>query len=264
VSVRSGARARVLLVDDDDLSRAATLGLLSRFEVEVVVAVDGQGALDRIDVDQDGRDPFDRVLLDLRMPVLNGFETARALRLREGVDPAAPLAFCIPIVALAATDDRATRDACGSAGIDDVLVKPVDREALDEVCERWLGLLPSATVAAAARTRPLADAADAIDPTLLSVLRREVDRLEAQLTRAIESLDGERRASEIGTAGHALAVVAAGLRAREVEEIATAVAREALAGGSDLALLTARAAGVLLAIGRLRDALDQPVISAAA
>jgi CheY-like chemotaxis protein len=258
--------ARVLVVEDDDLSQAEVLGLLARYDLEVVVAVDGGAALDRVDLDGRDAGPFDLVLLDLGMPMADGIVTARLLRLAEGFEPDVRRFVRMPIVAMAADDRPATLAACERAGFDDVLTKPITREDLDAVCERWLGCLP----AERADAHPGAPAAGRQQPpggpdgevggrggrrgSSAAVLWREVDRQEDRIADALDHLRDDGRAAEIGEAGQALAALAGQLGAAEIEALSMEMAQAAVRAPGDLATLGVRGAALLLALARLRPA----------
>ena len=70
--------------------------------------------------------PFDRVLMDLHMPGMDGLEVARRIRTFEAEDGSS----YTPIIALTANASGEDREACLAAGMDSFLVKPLDRERL--------------------------------------------------------------------------------------------------------------------------------------
>lgn len=82
--VRSGGR--ILLADDNALNREMTRAILGVFDAEVVEARDGQQA-----VDAARGQPFDLILMDIRMPVLDGLDAARAIRAEPGPNQGAPI-----------------------------------------------------------------------------------------------------------------------------------------------------------------------------
>jgi CheY-like chemotaxis protein len=121
------AAARVLVVDDDLRNLLALTPLLEAWGIEVAAAGDGREALETLR--EDGN--FDLVLMDLMMPVLDGFETIRAIRADSRL-PAVPV---VALTARAAADDRNRALACGA---DDFVSKPVDPTQLKTVLDRYL------------------------------------------------------------------------------------------------------------------------------
>ncbi len=110
---------RVLVVDDDVRNVFALRQLLRKRRVDVVVADDGAEALRR--VDEHG--PFDAILMDVMMPVMDGLEATRRLRRRpDGTE--------LWILALTAKAMPGDRERCLDAGASDYLSKPVDSAVL--------------------------------------------------------------------------------------------------------------------------------------
>jgi CheY-like chemotaxis protein len=82
-----------------------------------------------------GRKPYDLVLMDCLMPLMDGFEATRAIRAAEvGTDRH------VPIVALTANAMLRDREECLAAGMDDYLTKPFSKQALSAAVERWTEL----------------------------------------------------------------------------------------------------------------------------
>lgn len=116
---------RVLLVDDDVRNVYAISSLLEARGMLVLVARDGEEAL-RTAMDHD----IDIVLMDMMMPVLDGYEATRRLR--------SELGFKKPILAVTALAMKGDREKCLAAGADDYLAKPVSRDALYACLDRWI------------------------------------------------------------------------------------------------------------------------------
>ena len=131
----AGDRRRALLAEDNDINALISEKALRRLGFEVVRAVNGDEALRLASPEPGEPPPFDVVLMDLRMPGLDGFEAARRLRALEVEAGAAPT----PIIALTAggLEERRTAQAAGFEGF---LAKPFDFEdlkrAIDTVRER--------------------------------------------------------------------------------------------------------------------------------
>ncbi|MEZ6242565.1 MAG: CHASE domain-containing protein [Phycisphaerales bacterium] len=107
----------VLVVDDGPDNRRLIGHVLSRAGLEVEMVESGVEAIERLT----RGDTFDLILLDMQMPVLDGYETAR--RLRE-------LGVRIPVLALTAHAMPGDRERCLDAGCDDYETKPIDRASL--------------------------------------------------------------------------------------------------------------------------------------
>lgn len=117
----------VLVVDDRRDVRFLSKHLLTNAGATVEEAEDGLQAVDRIKTDNRSTGTIDIVLLDMQMPNLDGYRTAR--RLRE-------LGFTKPIVALTADAMQSDRDRCLKAGCNDFLSKPIDAEKLIRMVSR--------------------------------------------------------------------------------------------------------------------------------
>lgn len=122
-----GSRRRVLVADDNAANRLVFSRMLTGLGCEVVLAGDGEEAV-RIA----GEDEVDVILMDCRMPVVDGYEAARRIRAAEG-------GRRVPIIALTAAVMAHDQQAARDAGMDDFLAKPVDIDAFRSTVERWLG-----------------------------------------------------------------------------------------------------------------------------
>ncbi|MBE0566355.1 MAG: response regulator [Krumholzibacteria bacterium] len=117
----------VLLAEDNDLNaRVATL-LIEKLDGRVTRVRDGREVLAAW---QDAR--FDLILMDVQMPVMDGFATTAAIRERE-----AATGGHVPIVALTAHAMAEYHRRCTDAGMDDYLTKPIDPRRLRETLVRW-------------------------------------------------------------------------------------------------------------------------------
>jgi signal transduction histidine kinase len=140
-------RARVLLAEDVVATQRLYALYLRRAGADVELAENGRVAVDRVRASMDEGAPFDLVLMDMQMPVLDGYSATRELR---------SAGFRSPIIAVTAHALSSDRDKCLAAGCDDYITKPTEREKLVKLCLSWLAksippALPSG-VDAASRT----------------------------------------------------------------------------------------------------------------
>ena len=148
-----GLRGRVLLAEDTPLNQKLVATYLKKAGADVVLADDGRQASDlALEALRAGRE-FDLILMDMQMPVMDGYEAARLLR-REG--------YVGPIVALTAHAMQGDREKCLASGCDDYTVKPVERARLIELCHERMqprGPLPGspAPEPASSEERPRRD-----------------------------------------------------------------------------------------------------------
>lgn len=121
--------ARILLVEDTALNRQLVCLQLGARGYRIDTAENGELGLQAL-----AEQPYDLVLMDCMMPVMDGYQACQALRAREAASGAPRL----PVIALTAgvTDDD--RQRCMAAGMDDYLSKPFTAAQLREMVDRWL------------------------------------------------------------------------------------------------------------------------------
>ena len=123
------ADVRILLAEDNMINRKLALHLLDKFGYSADTAVNGKQAVEALE-----KFPYDLVLMDVQMPEMDGLEAAGVIR-----DPAsAVLDHAVPIIALTAHAMKKDRDRCLDAGMDDILIKPIDPQRLLETLNRYL------------------------------------------------------------------------------------------------------------------------------
>jgi signal transduction histidine kinase len=149
---------RILLVDDPEDNRALTLAFLRRSGSEIDIAEHGAAALARVEQEQ-----FDLILMDMQMPIMDGYEATRRIRALEA-ESGRPR---VPIIALTAYAFREQGARCLEAGCDAHVAKPVDKRTLLDTIR---------TCAEEVRIDPDAEIADLL-PQYLVHRRADVDAL---------------------------------------------------------------------------------------
>lgn len=123
---------RILLVEDNPVNQSVIEAMLRSLGLEVSVAHDGIQAVEKV-----SQQHFAAILMDCRLPQVDGYEATRRIRLL-------PNGGQLPIIALTANALQGDRERCMAAGMDDYLSKPLRRTDLQQVLQRWL---PGRTVA---------------------------------------------------------------------------------------------------------------------
>ena len=123
------AHSKVLIVDDAKDNRILLKHILKKTGAQIEFAHDGQEAIDAIELAIESNEPYDLILMDMQMPVLDGYHAT--VQLREN-------GITTPIIALTAHALDGDRDHCINAGCDEYMTKPIDKAALIETCSQLL------------------------------------------------------------------------------------------------------------------------------
>ncbi|MDR1611829.1 MAG: response regulator [Planctomycetota bacterium] len=124
---RIDTRAKILVVDDNRLNLTVAKGLLGLYKVECDLAQSGKEALEKIAAGE-----YDLVFMDHMMPEMDGVETTRRIRKMGGRQAD------LPIIALTANAVQGARELLLTSGMNDFLSKPIERDKLHAVLERWI------------------------------------------------------------------------------------------------------------------------------
>ncbi len=125
--------ARILLAEDGIDNQRLIAHLLRSGGFNVELADNGRIALEMIEARQESGAPFDLILTDMQMPVMDGYALTAALRNRG---------YTTPIIALTAHAMSGDRDRCAAAGCDDYATKPIEKHRLLATCRKWLKTAP--------------------------------------------------------------------------------------------------------------------------
>lgn len=119
---------KILVVEDDDIGYMLLHEILSSYPVKLVRAIDGQEAIDNF---QNDKSAFDLVLMDIRLPKVNGYVATRQIK---KINPS------IPIIAVTAYAHSQGIIDCFNSGCDEFIAKPFDIKRIVKVVENYLVL----------------------------------------------------------------------------------------------------------------------------
>ena len=260
----------ILLVKDNPMNQAVATKMLEKAGHKVVVAANGQEALELLD-----RNHFNLVLMDVQMPVMGGLEATQAIRAREARRSWAMAGNWrpMPIVAMTAHAMAGDRQRCLEAGMDDYVTKPIKpRElfaAIRRVCgaidESELSLPESSLLEASLRGGDVLDLDQTLD--LLDgdedALKQLVELFFADLGKHLQSLKTAASAgdcTQLAATAHTLKGSTGVFNAVPATEAAERV--EVAARSGDIATARAQLQALLDALSALASALrKQRIVS---
>jgi len=112
---------RVLLVEDNPVNQYVAVRFMKKWEVKLDIAHHGGEALGKVQ-----QQPYDVILMDLQMPVIDGYQATKDIRAWEKAEKLSP----VPIIALTASASRTTKEKVNAMGMNDFLAKPFDPKEL--------------------------------------------------------------------------------------------------------------------------------------
>jgi CheY-like chemotaxis protein/HPt (histidine-containing phosphotransfer) domain-containing protein len=213
---------RILLAEDNVVNQQVAVAFLKKRGYEVDVVDTGQKAVDAV-----LETPYDVVLMDVRMPEMDGFEATRRIRAHEHL-------ATLPVIALTAHALQEERERAREAGMNDFVTKPFMPEPLYEVIERWAG--PKGGAATPPRSSGEAPAEDAaaaapVDVTgfreamraagVEEVVDAALDLFVAEAPRLFESIELAMGAADLDgvmVAAHTLKSSSGSIRATRLAE----------------------------------------------
>jgi CheY-like chemotaxis protein len=161
----------VLVVEDNPVNQMVAAGILEFLGYEHHVVEDG-----RAGVDAWSEGGWDAILMDVQMPVLDGYAATREIREREAG------ASRVPVIAMTAAAIEGERERCLAAGMDDYLTKPVDPAALSATLSHWLEGTP-------VDHTPAPDAAATTEPTRPTAPTGDLEGLDVDRLEMLLDLD---------------------------------------------------------------------------
>jgi len=242
-------QARILLAEDNLTNQLVALGILKKLGLQADAVANGQEALNALEAS-----PYDLVLMDIQMPVMDGYEATRRIRgLHSPVNNPA-----IPVLAMTANAMAGDRQKCLDAGMNGYISKPIDPLLLAKELEKWLGKGRSQTLgksteesAPLPRPGPANDKAAAVPalfdrPAFLQRLLGDEQLAETilagflvDIAKQIDAIKGfidRGEAEKAGAQAHKIKGAAGNVTCMDLAEIAAAMEKAAKAG--DMAQLS--------------------------
>ena len=252
---------KILLVEGNLIIQEVALGSLEAIQCDVSVASNGFEAIEAIKRANDSGVPFQLVLMDCQMPVMDGYEASQSIRTgQHGV-----LDKDLPIIAMTANTMSGDREKCLASGMSDYLSKPLDHNEFIEKITSWLQADSKLSSSASAAETSIKIGALLIwdQEGLLARVRKKSERVVkiidlflqdgpttiAELTEAVVARDWEK----MGLAVHTIKGVAANISALQLH--ATCVELEAICADKNLQLLDAAHDRFLSDVSALTDIL---------
>jgi CheY-like chemotaxis protein len=234
--------ARILIADDNATNREVGLNILRKLGLSADAVADGAEALKSLE-----SIPYDLVLMDVRMPVMDGMEATRQIRNSHS----AVLNHNIPIIAMTANAMKSDEESCLAAGMNGFVPKPVSTIALQNALKKWLPVVDTqidAQIPAAADqlARPRAEEDEPVVFDRAGVLARlEGDKELAMVVIEAFLEDAPRQIQELknlamrgdsaasGRLAHSIRGAAANVGGERLRKVATEMEKAADSGNLD-------------------------------
>ena len=183
-----GRSARILVAEDNYTNQQVALGMLKVMGLSADAVANGREVLKILETI-----PYDLLLMDCQMPIMDGYETTRTIR-----DPQSGVKnHAIPIIAMTASAIEGERQKCIAAGMNDYIPKPITPAALAKMLEKWLPRQTAITGNKKSGKRATPVASDAAQPPvwdrdgLLSRLMGDNDLAEKVMNIFLDQTPGQ-------------------------------------------------------------------------
>jgi signal transduction histidine kinase/CheY-like chemotaxis protein len=187
-------KERILLAEDNLANQKVALRFLEKLGYGADVAMNGREACTAAE-----KITYDLIFMDCQMPEMDGYQATAAIRKQEGSSRHTP------IVALTAHALEGEREKCLAAGMDDYLCKPLTREGLKLIVERWLTPLEKAALVDEQRWLDISDDSPEALNHLMGVFVKQMEENLVRLTAALATHDADTiRMTAHGARGSAL------------------------------------------------------------
>ena len=237
-------QARILLAEDNITNQQVALGILKKLGLHADAVANGAEVMNALKII-----PYDLLLMDVQMPVMDGLEATKRIRDPQSIAPN----HGIPIIAMTAHAMQSDRDRCLQAGMDDYVSKPVAPLILAEVLNRWLpkesAQPPSLVFDRAGFLERVMGDADLAE----SVLAEFLTNIPLQIQTLVGYLDAGNAPSAERQA-HTIKGASASIGGEAIRALAGKIEGEAKAG--DLTAVRAHMADLRMQFDRLKDAIE--------
>jgi len=249
---RHPLHGKILLAEDNMTNQDVARGILKQLGLSADAVANGAEAVKALETV-----PYDLVLMDVKMPVMDGFEATRQIRKTQSAIPDRQ----IPIIAMTAHAMQGDRERCLEAGMNDYVSKPLSARALVEVLEKWLpkeGAAPSPRTPHSSPT--VWDPAVMLERVLgdEDLARRILERFREDIPRQIQVLKDFLEAgdaSSVERQAHTIKGVAANVGGEALRAVAFEMEKASRAG--DLNAAKGRMAELESQFERLRQAITR-------
>ena len=189
-SIKKLSGQRVLLVEDTPFNQEIATEFLKQINIDVELVQNGQEAVDFLSIDTNVR-LVSAVLMDVQMPIMDGFEATRRIRSQLGLKS-------MPVIAMTANAMKGDKQKCLNAGMNDYISKPVSQDVLYSKLVKWilpeeLESEPDSDIESTQSSK--SEAASRVDPLNLTLALEQMGGSQEMLTRMLIRFKEEQEAS---------------------------------------------------------------------